>query len=44
MMSRMKSLFGDEMRARTYENQYTDLMVRCLIINQMNQLGLPKVR
>jgi len=42
MMSRMKSLFGDEMRARTYENQYTDLMVRCLIINQMNQLGLPK--
>lgn len=42
MMSRMKSLFGDEIRARTYENQYTDLMVRCLIINQMNQLGLPK--
>jgi hypothetical protein len=42
MMSRMKSLFGDEMRARTFENQYTDLMIRCYIINQMNRLGLPK--
>ena len=42
MMSRMKSLFGDEMRARTYENQYTDLMIRCYIINQINRLGLPK--
>ncbi|MDP1723507.1 MAG: IS5 family transposase [Alphaproteobacteria bacterium] len=42
MMSRMKSIFGDEMRSRTTENQHTDLMIRCNIINKMNLLGMPK--
>lgn len=41
MMSRMKSIFGDQMRARTWENQRTDLLVRCDIINRINSLGLP---
>lgn len=42
MMSRMKSIFGDQMRSRHFENQQTDLLIRCLIINQMNKMGLPK--
>jgi len=41
MMSRMKSLFGDQMRSRTFENQKTDLLIRCYAINKINSLGLP---
>lgn len=40
-MSRMSSIFGDEISSRTPENQFTDLAIRCRIINVMNQLGLP---
>ena len=42
MMSRMKSIFGDQMRSRNFENQQTDLLIRCKIINQMNSMGLPQ--
>lgn len=42
MMSRMKSLFGDQMRSRTFENQKVDLLIRCSAINKINSLGLPK--
>lgn len=41
-MSRMNSIFGDQMSARTPENQRTDLAIRCRIINKMNKLGLPQ--
>lgn len=41
-MSRMNFIFSDQMRARSPENQYTELAIRCRIINKMNQLGLPK--
>lgn len=41
-MSRLNFIFGDKMRARTPENQFTDLAIRCQIINRMNKLGLPK--
>lgn len=41
-MSRMNFIFGDQMSARTPENQFTDLAIRCRIINMMNKLGLPK--
>lgn len=41
MMSRMKSLFGDQLRSRTFENQKTDLLIRCYAINKINSLGLP---
>lgn len=40
-MSRMSFIFSDQMSARTPENQYTDLAIRCRIINKMNKLGLP---
>lgn len=42
MMSRMKSIFGDQMRSRTFENQRTDLLLRCFAINKINELGLPR--
>lgn len=41
MMSRMKSVFGDQMRSRTFENQRTDLLIRCYAINKISSLGLP---
>lgn len=41
-MSRMSFIFGDQMSARSPENQFTDLAIRCRIINKMNKLGLPK--
>lgn len=41
-MSRLNSIFGDQMSARTPENQFTDLAIRCRIINKMNKLGLPQ--
>lgn len=41
MMSRMKSIFGDQVRSRTLENQRTDLLIRCYAMNKMTVLGLP---
>lgn len=41
MMSRMKTIFGDQMRSRCFENQETDLLLRCIAINQINSLGMP---
>lgn len=41
-MSRMNSIFGDHMSARTPENQRTELAIRCRIINLMNKIGLPQ--
>jgi len=41
-MSRMNFIFSDQMSARTPENQFTDLAIRCRIINKMNKLGLPE--
>jgi hypothetical protein len=42
MMSRMKTLFGDQMRSRSFENQSTDLLIRCYAVNKINGLGMPK--
>lgn len=41
-MSRLNFIFSDRMSARTPENQFTDLAIRCRIINKVNKLGLPK--
>jgi len=40
-MSRMKFLFGDQMRARHPKNQQTELLIRCHMINRINLLGMP---
>lgn len=39
MMFRMKTIFGDEMRSKTFENQQTDLLVRCYAMNRITQIG-----
>jgi Transposase DDE domain len=41
-MSRLKLIFGDEMRSKCRDNQITELRTRCLVINLMNKLGLPQ--
>lgn len=41
-MSRMNFIFSDQMSARTPENQFTELAIRCRILNKMNKLGLPQ--
>lgn len=41
LMFRMKTLFGDQIRSRTFERQRTDVLIRCYAINKMNLLGLP---
>lgn len=41
MMWRMKSIFGDQMRSKTLENQQTDLLLRCIAMNRMTALGMP---
>ena len=41
MMFRMKTIFGDQIRSRTFKNQQTDLLVRCYAMNKINSLGLP---
>ena len=44
MMWRMKTLFGDEIRSRSFQNQCTDLMIRCRAINHINTLGMPDTK
>lgn len=41
-MWRHKSIFGDQIRSKTVENQVTELSIRCLVLNKMTILGLPK--
>lgn len=41
MMSRMKSIFGDQVRARSFTNQRTDLRIRCYAMNRITSLGMP---
>lgn len=40
-MFRLKTLFGDKVNSKNFDNQATDLMIRCAIINKMNLLGMP---
>lgn len=40
-MHRMKTTFGGELKNRNLENQRTEARLRCKILNQQNQIGLP---
>lgn len=40
-MSRLKSIFTDQLRSRCPTRQRTDLALRCRILNHFNRLGLP---
>lgn len=39
---RMKKMFGEGLKSRLLETQRTETLCKCLIMNKMNELGLPK--
>jgi hypothetical protein len=41
-MFRIKKMFGDKLKARTMEAQKTEVLCKCMIINKMNKLGMPR--
>lgn len=43
-MYRLKTLFGSSLRSRSIANQKAEMYARCLGINKMNSLGMPKGR
>ena len=38
---RLKKIFGHHVNAKKFENQITELLLRCNILNKINQLGMP---
>ena len=41
-MYRIKQLFGGRLRSRYMEQQYVESYVKCLVLNKMTRLGLPR--
>lgn len=41
-MFRIKWMLGDRLKSRTMGSQRTEVLCKCLVINKMNKLGLPK--
>lgn len=41
VMFRLKTIFGEKISARTFENQRTQLLIRCRALNLMTTLGMP---
>lgn len=39
--SRLKKIFGSHAASRSFENQVTELRLRCHMLNKMNKLGMP---
>ncbi len=39
---RLKSIFGERLSARRFEQQATEMFVRCAALNNMTQLGMPQ--
>jgi transposase len=40
-MYRLKVIFGDRLRGRTFESQAVEMFIRCSILNRMTALGMP---
>lgn len=40
-MFRYKTIIGDKLTSRTYENQQSEVRIGCCILNKMTQLGMP---
>lgn len=40
-MFRIKTLFGNQLKARKFESQAVEAFVRCVVLNRMTALGLP---
>lgn len=43
-MSRLKRAFGNRLKNKGFENQQTEVRLRCKLLNHFTQLGLPKFR
>ena len=41
-MFRLKTIFGERISARSFENQRTQLLIRCKALNRMTTLGMPE--
>jgi len=41
-MLRVKKMLGDKLKARNLEAQKTEAVCKCLIINKMNEIGMPR--
>jgi hypothetical protein len=39
---RLKTIFSDRLRAREVKRQMTEVLVRCLTLNRMTELGMPQ--
>jgi len=40
-MFRIKTLFGNKLKARNFESQAVEAFVRCIVLNRMTSLGMP---
>lgn len=40
-MYRLKTIFGGALRARLFENQATEALLKCCALNKMTHLGMP---
>ncbi|GHT36939.1 hypothetical protein FACS189415_7260 [Bacteroidia bacterium] len=43
MMFRYKTIFGRELDAGTFENQITEVRLKCLTLNKFIGIGMPDV-
>jgi len=41
VMYRFKKIFGGELDARIMENQRAEILLKCLILNKFNEIGMP---
>lgn len=41
IMFRYKTIFGANLRSRSWENQQVESMLKCLVLNKMTKLGMP---
>lgn len=41
-MFREKTIFGEKLSSRGFDNQATEAFIRCLALNRMTQLGMPQ--
>ena len=41
-MYRIKQITGGTLKSRTFDRQRTESMIKCLVINKMTRLGMPK--
>ena len=41
-MMRLKTLFSDKLKSRTFDRQEVEARVRCAALNRMTELGMPQ--